>query len=251
MNTLKISTLLALLATLSGCMTSSALNNSIDKSKKERHTPTHTDSVIAISKPTTPIQDYDNALVLVGQRYSYLVQPDGDNGDTLLKIFETVDLKNLSLSSYSYTFDIKQAHDDWTCTSSHGCANIGLKFSKSSNNHSNSTKSYEEKTQDLTQLYEEKAQLENLGFDCKVYDHKDTNVTCWYFEKLAFIITDPIKNSSQPTHQLSKPATLQFYQFDADHDKKSIATKKALQPLAFAFDIITFPIQMLIWNPDK
>lgn len=251
MNVFKISMVLALLATLSGCMTSNALSDSIDKSKKERHTLTHTDSVIAIGKPATPIQGYENALALVGQRYSYLVQPDDNNGDTLLKIFETVDLKDLSLGSYSYTLNIKQAYDDWTCTSSYGCANIGLRFSKSSDNRSNSTKSYEEKTQDLTKLYEEKAQLENLGFDCEVYDHEDTNVTCWYFEKLAFTITKPIKNPSQLTHQLSKPVTLQFYQFDADHDKESIATKKALQPLAFVFDIITFPVQMFLWEPKK
>lgn len=93
MNVFKISMVLALLVTLSGCMTSSALSNSIDKSRKERHTLTHTDSIIAIGKPATPIQGHENALALVGQRYGYLVQPDDNNGDTLLRIFETVDLK--------------------------------------------------------------------------------------------------------------------------------------------------------------
>lgn len=233
MNVFKISAVLALLVTLSGCMTSFALSDSIDKSKKERHTLTHTDSVIAIGKPATPIQGYENALALVGQRYSYLVQPDDNNDDTLLKIFETVDLKSLSLNYYSYTYDVKQAHDDWACTSSYGCTDITLTFSKDKG---------------LTSPTEME-QLERLGFKCYPYTYE--NHSCSRPIKLAFTITNPIKNPSQLTHQLSKPVTLQFYQFDADHDKKSIATKKALQPLAFVFDIITFPVQMFLWEPKK
>lgn len=251
MNVLKIGMVSALMATLSGCLTSNALDKSIYKSLAERHVLIHSDTVIAIGKPTAPIKGYENALALVGEKNGYLVQPDGSSGDTLLKIFETADLQNLSLRGYGGGLDVKQAYNDWTCTSKYGCANIGLRFSRSIDSLSDSTKSLEDKTRDLSKLYDEKAQMENLGFECKMHSAEDVSLSCYYSEKLAFTITEPVTNPSQLTHKLSKPASLRFYEFHADHDKKEIAIKKFLKPIAFAFDVATFPIQMMIWDPKK
>lgn len=251
MNILKIGMVSALMATLSGCLTSNALDKSIDKSLAERHVITHSDTIIAIGKPATPIKGYENALALVGEKNGYLVQPDDNNSDTLLKIFEMADLKNLSLGRYGYSLDVKQAYDDWECSSKYGCANIIVSFSKSSESISNSTKSQEEKTQDFSKLYDEKSEMEKLGFDCKMYYEAHVILSCYYSEKLAFTITEPVTNPSQLTHKLSKPVAVRFYTFDADHDKKEIAIKKFLKPIAFAFDVATFPIQMMIWDPKK
>lgn len=126
MNVLKIGAVSALMAALSGCLASNALYDSIDRSLAERHVLMHSDTVIAICKPTAPIKGYENALALVGEKNGYLVQPDGSSGDTLLKIFETADLQSLSLRGYGTSLDVKQAYNDWTCTSKYGCANIGL-----------------------------------------------------------------------------------------------------------------------------
>lgn len=251
MNVLKIGMVSALMATLSGCLTSNALDKSIYKSLAERHVLIHSDTVIAIGKPTAPIKGYENALALVGEKNGYLVQPDGSSGDTLLKIFETADLQNLSLRGYGGGFDVKQAYNDWTCTSKYGCANIIVRFSKSSESISNSTKSQEEKTRDFSKLYDEKAQMEKLGFNCKMLYETHVILSCYHSEKLAFTVTEPINNPSQLTHKLSKPASLRFYEFHADHDKKEIAIKKFLKPIAFAFDVATFPIRMMIWDPKK
>lgn len=248
MNVLKIGMVSALMATLSGCMTFFALDDSIEKSKAERHVLTHSDTVVAIGKPVTPIKGYENALALVGEKNGYLVQPDDNNSDTLLKIFEMADLKNLSLGRYGYSLDVKQAYDDWKCSSKYGCANIIVRFSKSSESISNSTKSQEEKTQDFSKLYDEKSEMEKLGFDCKMYYEAHVILSCYYSEKLAFTITEPVTNPSQLTHKLSKPVAVRFYEFHADHERHEIVIKRILKPVAFAFDVVTLPIQILIWD---
>lgn len=251
MNVLKIGMVSALMATLSGCLTSNALDKSIHKSLAERNVLTHSDTIVAIGKPVTPIKGYENALALVGEKNGYLVQPDGSSSDTLLKIFETADLQSLSLGIRSNGLDINQAYNDWTCASKYGCANVSLHFSKSIDSLSDSTKSLEEKTHDLSNLYDEKAQMEKLGFDCKLRSEAKVRLSCYHSQKLAFTITEPINNPSQLTHKLSEPVAVRFYTFDADHDKREIAIKKFLKPIAFAFDVATFPIQMMIWDPKK
>lgn len=218
---------------LSGCIASSFLDNGITESELSRWVATDTtDNIIAIGKPTTSIKGYENALALVGEKHNYLIQPVSGS-DNLKQIFETVDLRYLTIELPTEKhIAVKQSGDKdsyYSCPTEYGCVwEIQLRFTKSPH-----------------QFFDkEKDKLKNLGFNCYI-DAKQNQSNCYYTTyKIAFTATQKSMSNEKLNHRLKQPVPIVFYQFHPNKGVVGRAVRYALLPLAMAFDIVTFPIQM-------
>lgn len=221
---------------LSGCFASSALEQSIKKSKDKRWIATDmSDTIIAIGKPAKPIQGYENALVLAGQKHSYLIH-NHDKTDSLKRILDTMDLRYLHINlPTNHQIAVKQSGNGFACTSSFGCAErISLSFKKPLNQVKN--------------IETEKQQLRKLNFYCSdVLSHHTykTHLVCDYITyNTAFIPIQSAQNHANLTHRFKEPVPITHYEFRKHKGQIERTAKKALIPLALAFDIVTFPIQI-------
>jgi len=60
-----------------------------------------------------------------------------------------------------------------------------------------------------------------------------------------------VKNIETLTYRLRQPTTLKFYHYQLDKALAEEKRLKTLMPLAKAFDIITFPIQLIMAEGAK
>lgn len=237
MNVVK-SMLVAFLATsLTACVFSGGLENKITQSKNNRFVVNEnkTDNIIAVGKPAKVIQNYPYALVLVGQKYNYLIESLDDNEQKsrqLLTIFEQLPAQYLTISTKTYQTQyadflmVKPAGGYYQCSSQYGCTHIELTFKK---------------PKKQLKLNDE-SQLNALGFECNnITDY----LSCHHGIKMA--ITPITKTDTQKNmgtaYQFKQPIVIKFYDF---HAKKGTLTRgvlTALLPLAIVVDVVTFPVQ--------
>lgn len=228
--------MLSVLLVLSGCYANRALIEAVDKSQESRWVATDTkDIIIAIGKPAKPIEGYENALVLVGQQHNYLIEStEGKN--QLKRVFETVDLHHLSVYLPDGHIAVKEAGDWRSCPSTYGCAwDIILRYEKPNAHIS----------------LKEQNDLKNLGFYCSggVMD-KNQTVCSYYPHKVSFI---PVQSSnpSDLSYRLKQPVPIIRYAFHKNKGKMTRVANIALSPIAIVFDVVTFPVQMAIWDGKR
>ncbi|MDO4998110.1 MAG: hypothetical protein Q4E16_05670 [Neisseria sp.] len=226
---------------LSGCLATQALDNSIEQSENQRWVATDfNDTIVAIGKPKTPIEGYKNALVLAGQKQNYLVYHESNPDDDSLKnIFETADLRYLriKLPEKQTHIALKKASAEFACHSSFACVDamdIELHFYKPDS------------------LYDARdfPKLKKLGFQCRQYAGQP--LFCYYLAgKLVLVPTQLASNQANLTHRLKTPIPVVYYEFHADKGSVGRGIKNALIPLAVVFDIVTFPIQAGLVDINK
>ena len=195
-----------------------------------------TDTIIAVGKPAAPIQGIKHAIVFAGEKRSYLVQ-SANRDREFMDILDQVDLAYFSFKPMpafnAPYFRIRIGEQG--CTSAQGCIATILWFEKPTN----------------LLAAGETARLEGFDFTC--HDGFAGGMTrctknLW---RLPVTVAPAVKNIETLTYRLPQPTTLKFYTYQPD---KALAEEKRLKtliPIAKAFDIITFPVQLIMVEGAK
>ncbi|PNK60851.1 hypothetical protein A6J60_008140 [Psychrobacter sp. FDAARGOS_221] len=236
--------MLLLLSTLSlsGCITTSYITDKIEDNTAKRWVADEAlnDTIIAIGKPSQPIAGYEDALILAGNKNSYLIQPTDSKNDNLIAIFEKLDLNYLSIKPDSIGrqkvnfIQVQMGEEKHNCVASHGCSDMTLTFKKP--------------TALLTD--QEKAVLRELKFS-HLYEIEGVTYYRNMLQNLKFTITTPVANQQQLQHRLKQPMPIKFYRYDEHNGIVARRGMQALIPLTLAFDIITFPFQIDMVDINK
>lgn len=215
---------------LTGC-TSLYLFDKSEKSLDERWVKTDfSDTIIAIGEPKTPIKGYENALVLAGEKHAYLVQASSSEDD-LKKIFKQIDLRYLTIALNNKDGLLVRQQGDWVkCDGNLGCADVELVYNKPRG-------SFTEQEEKI---------LAELGFHYwQSFRANTPSITNKHIRKISFTVTEPVTNKEQLQHQFKQPVKLNYAQFNPNKGKITRGMTYGLIPIAIAFDIVTFPLQMI------
>ena len=195
-----------------------------------------TDTIIAVGKPAAPIQGVEHAIVFAGEKHSYLVQ-SANRDLEFMDILDQVDLAYFSFKPMpafnAPYFRIRIGEQG--CISAQGCIATILWFEKPTH----------------LLVAGETAKLEGFDFNC--HDGFSGGMTrctknLW---RLPVTVAPAVKNIETLTYRLPQPTTLKFYTYQPD---KALAEEKRLKtliPIAKAFDIITFPVQLIMVEGAK
>ena len=223
---------------LSGCIVSEKLDYQLMQQEDAKWVADEqfTDTIIAIGKPAAPIEGIEHAIVFAGKKRSYLVQGAKRNRE-FIDILEQVDLAYFSFKPMpafnAPYFRIRIGEQG--CTSQQGCIALRLWFEKPSH----------------LLAAGETAKLEKFDFTC--HDGFAGGMTrctknLW---RLPMTVAPAVKNIDNLQYRLPQPTTLKFYHYQPDKAEAEEKRLKALMPFAKAFDIITFPIQLIMVEGSK
>lgn len=239
-----ITTLLTSSLMLSSCATMALTGSDNWNSSKKYETTVLSENVIALGYPSAPIKGYENAMLLAGKKYSFLVQPklSSDTPNELFKtLFTQVDLDFLYIDPKPENYPIEAgkntAYDtlDLNVESDNSTkikqlpVDVGLLFSKPVN---------------MLKANEQR-QMEQLGFECKVFgiDQKE-DLICQRVVPTAITIASTVQNIDNLNYKLKRPLTINLnYQGETKGSNKEWL--RILKPVAIAVDIVTFPVQVL------
>ncbi|WP_439258255.1 hypothetical protein [Lonepinella sp. BR2271] len=232
--TFRLSALMIGILSLTGCMSSVWISNKIDESKATEQWQVLADKddiVLAIAKAKQPIKGYEQAMILVGQKQSYLIQDTDSKRNILNKIFtQQVDFTNLIVGPHldyhekREYFPIKLGNHNGCNTES--CLAVDLSFFKE---------------RDINSKQEEQ-KLEKIGFECN--SAWPTYLDC-RLDNIQFSIqTASAIPTSKLEYQFKKPMQIKFLNYTPNGGNVSRSIMKALIPVTLAIDIVTFPIQM-------
>lgn len=233
----QIMTVLLLPLVLSGCMATMILHGNAKKDIKT--TTVHlSDTITHIGTPKTPIHGYPHALVMVGDKQSYLLTSPNINRPSLLKdIFTQVDTAYLYVKPYAgvsssehikkstnyYQIDVAQNY----CYAKENklCDTVWLY--------------YEKPTTKLAK--NEKSMMEGLGFMCHVSDDKQ-HLMCSQEVGIHLHLAGKIPSHNLP-HRLKQP--IEFRAIEEHRHSKKNTGLMLLTPVAVGIDVVTFPLQFL------
>lgn len=207
--------ILGLSTILSGCMATSYVSK---KSQKTELAIEFSDNFLAIGKPKTPILNHENALVMVGEKYNYLVE-DFSRFDEqkITKVFNYLDLNRVRIRNIS---QIRSEVQYYFTT-------VTLDYSKP-------------KAQITQQEFEVINKINASGFGC--IEEIQNNVEYLSCPLHLAVKISPIKKAENQflQHSFAKPIKADFYA-----EKYHMKPTMALMPLAFVVDVVTLPIQIV------
>ncbi|TXD98646.1 hypothetical protein ES754_04925 [Psychrobacter frigidicola] len=212
----------------SGCATSSLLENDKYVSTKSVTQTLSTDQIVAFGRPVQSLPNMPNAtMVIVGNKNSYVLT---QGGTEMVSLLTTLTPKNIQVQN-DMTFDLPN---------NDGYFQGEMKLSYA-------------KLKDEFKRTDYQFFLQNGGQDCTTAS--DTRISAQ-----RFCFTVPVKGAIYPPvnnlsliqskyRTLSKPYTVSFHtqvqQNEVSRSGKSGVEKLVLLPFALAFDVITFPFQLL------
>ena len=223
---------------LSGCIVTEKLDYQLmlQEDAKWVADEQFTDTIIAVGKPAAPIQGVEHAIVFAGEKHSYLVQSDNRDRE-FMDILEQVDLAYFSfkpMPAFNAPYSGIRIGEQG-CISAQGCIATILWFEK------------------LIHLLAagETAKLEGFDFTC--HDGFAGGMTrctrnLW---RLPVTVAPAVKNIETLAYRLPQPTTLKLYTYQPDKALAEEKRLKTLMPIAKAFDIITFPIQLAMVEGAK
>ena len=239
-------TLLGSSIVLNSCATASLVSYTKTDHVEEHVKNVLSENVIAVGYPNKPIKGYEDAMILAGKNYSFLVQPAVDShtsSDIFRRIFAQVDLGSLyidTLPSYS-TYNVQQKTQ---ANSNQLVINIdGNKTSKIKDIPTFIGLLYAKPINEIKR--NEQLQLENFGFECQTaIIAEQQNMICQRIVRIELTVASTVQNIDQINHKLKQPMTVQLNEEWNTRDN----TNKfgvALLPVSVAVDIVTFPIQAI------
>ena len=219
--------LTALLAS-SGCATSSLLEGNKYVSTKTTKTVLSEDQIVAFGRPAQTLPKMPNAtMVIVGEKNSYVLS---QGGTEMVSLLSNLTPKNIQVNN-DMSFYVP--NNDGYFQGEMKLSYVKLKD--------------EFKRSDY-QFF-----LQNDGRDCTSASDQRINAQRFCFSvPVKGAIYPQVSNLSMIQSQyraLSKPYTVSFYtqteQEQATRSGSNTAQKLVLLPFALAFDVITFPLQLL------
>lgn len=213
----------------SGCATSSLLESDNRTVSKTVKTVLSEDSIIAFGRPAQALPNLPNAsMVIVGNKNSYVLTDGGREMTTLLT---TLSPKNIQVDNdMAFLVPNNDGHFQGTMKLSYA------------------------KLKDEFQRRDYQFFLQNGGQDCTTSSDQRILAQRFCFNvPIKGVIYPPVNNLALIQSQyrpLSRPYSVSFYTMTQQDDViqsrgKSGAQKLVLLPFALAFDVITFPFQLL------
>ncbi len=218
---------IALLAS-SGCATSSLLESSSRVSTTSVKTNLSEDQIVAFGRPAQALPKMPNAtMVIVGEKNSYVLS---QGGTEMVNLLSNLTPKNIQVSN-DMSFYVPNNDGYFQGEMKLSYAKLKDEFKRSD-----------------YQFF-----LQNNGRDCTSDSDERINAQ-------RFCFNVPVKGAIYPQvsnlsmiqskyRALSKPYTVSFYtqtkQDEVIRSGKSSAEKLVLLPFALAFDVVTFPLQLL------
>lgn len=216
---------IAAILTGSGCATSSLLENDSQNTKTVK-TVLSEDNIIAFGRPAQALKNLPNAsMVIVGYKNSYVLTEGGREMTTLLT---NLTPKNIQVNNdMAFLVPNNDGHFQGTMKLSY--AKLKDEFKRSD-----------------YQFF-----LQNGGQDCTTSSDERISAQRFCFNvPIKGVIYPPVNNLAMLQSQyraLSRPYSVTFYTMSqqATSNNTSGAQKLVLLPFALAFDVITFPLQLL------
>lgn len=237
---LKFSLMTSCCVSMSACVSTQAVIGMSQDSEYDQRVVT--DQLVAVGFAKQPIVHYENALILVGQKYSYLVQSDRNDAPNYFKdLVSSLDLNYLYLSNsdknIQQTNQQLQQHAEpkqpsWKLYS----YAKGQKLSATTFN-SDVEFLYRKPVQLINS--NEKQHLARLNFNCNI--ENNTTMVCTKSSRFHLTLANTIVTSQNLQHRLRTPIQLELFQEKTNYLKK--ASSLTLLPLSISFDIVTFPLQ--------
>ncbi|WP_201585444.1 YidX family protein [Psychrobacter jeotgali] len=222
------SAVIAALLVSSGCATSSLLENENRVSSKTVTNVLSEDQIVAFGRPAQPIPNLPTGnMVIVGEKNSYVLVQGGAEMVTLLT---NLTAKNIQVEN-DMSFEVPN---------NDGYFQGQMKMSYA-------------KLKDEFQRSDYQFFLQNGGQEC-------TSASDMRMNAQRFCFSVPVKGAIYPQvsnlsliqskyRALSKPYTVTFYNRTAQNEVtrsgRNGAEKLILLPFAVAFDVVTFPVQLL------
>ena len=231
---------------LSSCLLSDGVRKDI-KNNPDRIVTQLQDQLVAVGVPKQDLKEYPYALVLAGQKYTYLVQSYNRYGSdsnqataSLLNIFKNTDLSKLYIGETS-----REARDLINSLQSGQQDKRNPSFSIEINEHQD-VETISKMYSDVTIIYSQQSKiptaeikkLEQLGFHCwePAYTHCSESLNIWV------TITPAQTQQEKLAHTFRQPVNFRVFQrFEAGKTIK----QKIFLPVATVVDIATFPVQAL------
>ena len=218
----KIILLAGLLASLlSGCSTYTLMATS---SESHEFTTLSRDQIVAFGRPQAPVPGFENAVVFVGQKYSYFAQPAEQEGDAqlFLRIMQGLNMERTSLLLFPHATgqDTLVMYQDGTAQT----------LQKSEFNDVPVTVVYKGQGPLSAQ---EQQQLAALNFKCE-------QSYCQRRLSSKITLAQRPRSSLGQQWQISRPT---FFDIRKEEKARSSAP---LYPLAIGFDLVTLPVQLAV-----
>ncbi|MEN6669949.1 hypothetical protein AAJP47_06190 [Psychrobacter sp. B38] len=223
-----ISASLTALLVSSGCATSSLLESSNRVSTTSVKTPLSEDQIVAFGRPAQALPKMPNAtMVIVGEKNSCVLS---QGGTEMVNLLSNLTPKNIQVSN-DMSFYVPNNDGYFQGEMKLSYAKLKDEFKRSD-----------------YQFF-----LQNNGRDCTTDSDERINAQRFCFSvPVKGAIYPQVSNLSMIQSQyraLSKPYTVSFYtqikQDEVIRSGKSSAEKLVLLPFALAFDVVTFPLQLL------
>ncbi|PYE38023.1 hypothetical protein [Psychrobacter fozii] len=250
-------TLLGPSIVLNGCATAGLVNYT-----KTDHVEYHeknilSEKVIAVGYPNKPITGYEDAMILAGKNYSFLVQPtvsSHTSSDIFRRIFSQVDLGSLYIDTNPLFY-----YPDPDAQTTYGTRDIQKKTQADSNELIlDIDRDKSSQVKDIPTLINlvyakpinevknnEQPQLENLGFKCQTsVIAEQQSLACQRPVYIELTVASAVQNIDQINHKLKQPMTIQLNEKWRTKDNAN-KLGVALLPVSVAVDIVTFPIQAI------
>lgn len=226
--TVVIGAALTTLLASSGCATSSLLESNSRVSTQTTKTILSEDQIVAFGRPAQALPKTPNAtMVIVGEKNSYVLT---QGGTEMVSLLSNLTPKNIQVDN-DMSFDVPNNNGYFQGEMKLSYAKLKDEFKRSD-----------------YQFF-----LQNNGRDC-------TSASDQRIDAQRFCFSVPVKGAIYPQvsnlsmiqsnyRALSKPYTVSFYtQTQQDQINRSgtnAAQKLILLPFALAFDVVTFPFQLL------
>ncbi len=219
--------LVTLLAS-SGCATSSLLEDNNRVSTTTTKQVLTEDQIVAFGRPATALPNMPRAnMVIVGEKNSYVLT---QGGTEMVNLLTNLSPKNIQVEN-DMTFEVPNNDGYFQGQMNLSYAKLKDEFARSD-----------------YQFF-----LQNGGQDCTSASDQRINAQRFCFNvPVRGAIYPQVSNLSliqSKYRPLSKPYTVTFYgqvqQTEVTRSGKSGAEKLVLLPFALAFDVVTFPVQLL------
>ncbi|MGP4973548.1 hypothetical protein ACTXIP_07840 [Psychrobacter alimentarius] len=226
--TVVIGAALTTLLASSGCATSSLLESNSRASTQTTKTILSEDQIVAFGRPAQTLPKTPNAtMVIVGEKNSYVLT---QGGTEMVSLLSNLTPKNIQVYN-DMSFDVPNNDGYFQGEMKLSYAKLKDEFKRSD-----------------YQFF-----LQNNGRDCTSASDQRINAQ-------RFCFSVPVKGAIYPQvsnlsmiqsnyRALSKPYTVSFYtqtqQAQSNRSGTNAAQKLILLPFALAFDVVTFPFQLL------
>ena len=239
-------TLLGSSIVLNSCATISLTDYAKNDNTKEHTKNVLSESVIAVGYPNKPIQGYEDAMILAGKNYSFLVEPvvsANTQSDLFKRIFAQVDLGSLYIDTQS-SYTNRNIQQKTQAGSNELILDVENDESNQIKNVPTTVGLLYAKPISALKINEQ-SKLESFGFECKTaIVTEQQNLICQRAVNVELTVASAVQNINDVNYKLKQPLNIQLnYKWETGSNANKFSA--VLLPVAMAVDIVTLPIQAL------